>query len=166
MQCRGNLCNVGVAFAATGYYKKINWSKIKTEKWCCADDIALGFFLGDVVWRFLGNIARSFYPHKVFQKVLRQHWTGFFLVQRCLGHIGQHCTRFLPVQCRPKSIMKTKLNRIFPVHCCYEPQGQHCIGFSPVQFCSKSIKTTWNRIFSCEILYGVSWATLHKAFPV
>ena len=27
-QCRGNFCNVGAAFAATGYYQKINRSKI------------------------------------------------------------------------------------------------------------------------------------------
>ena len=32
MQCRGNLCNVGAAVAATGYYQKINWSKKKLPK--------------------------------------------------------------------------------------------------------------------------------------
>ena len=29
MQCRLNLSNLGVAFAATGYYQKINRSKVK-----------------------------------------------------------------------------------------------------------------------------------------
>ena len=32
VQCRGSLCNVGVAFAATDYYQKINQSKIKIDK--------------------------------------------------------------------------------------------------------------------------------------
>ena len=81
---------------------------------------------------------------KIVPKVLRQHCTGFFyaklsaaswatlhkvmlpqkyynnieqdfLAQCCLEFLGQHCTRFLPVQCCPKSIKKT-LNKIFPVH--------------------------------------------------
>ena len=32
-------------------------------------------------------------------KVLRQHWSGLFLVQCCLESFGQHCTRFLLIQC-------------------------------------------------------------------
>ena len=38
--------------------------------------------------------------------------TGFFSLQCCLELPGQHCTRFLPVQCCRKSI-KTTLNRAF-----------------------------------------------------
>ena len=32
VQCQGSLCNVGVAFAATDYYQKINQSKIQIAK--------------------------------------------------------------------------------------------------------------------------------------
>ena len=31
-------------------------------------------------------------------------------------------------------------------------------GFLPVQYCPKSIKTTLNRIFTCAMLSGTSWA--------
>ena len=58
VKCQGNLCNVG---AATGYYQKINWSKIKFAKKWYSDDIGLGFFLCNVVWSLLGNIAQGFY---------------------------------------------------------------------------------------------------------
>ena len=114
VQCRGNLCNVGAAFAATGYYWKINRSKIKiAEKWC-SDDIALGFFLCSVVWSLLDNIVQGFYLCNVVPRVLRQHWAGFFPVRCCLEPLGQHCTRFLQllVQCCPKRI-KTTLDRFF-----------------------------------------------------
>ena len=57
VQCRGSLCNVG----ATGYYQKVNWSKIKIAENCCSDDSSLSFFLCYVVWILLGNITQGFY---------------------------------------------------------------------------------------------------------
>ena len=46
VQCQENLCNVGVSFEATGYYQKINRSKIKiAEKVCCLENNTLTFFL-------------------------------------------------------------------------------------------------------------------------
>ena len=69
-------------------------------------------------------------------------------MQCCLEPLRQHCTRFLPVQCCPKSI-KTTLNRIFPVQCCLEPLGQHGTRF--FQFlCNvvlRKFKTTLKNIF-------------------
>ena len=50
------------------------------------------------------------------------------------------------------------------MQCHLESQGQHCLGYLLVQCCSKSIKTTLNRIFSCALLSGASWITLHKVF--
>ena len=44
--------------------------------------------------------------------MLRQHCTGFFLVQDYLEPLGQHYRGFWPIQCCPKSIKKT-LHRIF-----------------------------------------------------
>ena len=44
--------------------------------------------------------------------------------------------------------------------------GRSCNSFLPVECCPKSIKTTLIRIFSCAMLSGAFWATLHKAVPV
>ena len=54
----------------------------------------------------------GFYLCNVVPRVLRQHWTGFFLVHFSLEPQGQHCLGYLLVQCCPKNI-KTTLNRIF-----------------------------------------------------
>ena len=70
VQCRENLCNVCPAFAATGYYKKINRFKIKTaENLCYSDDIALDLFQYNVVWSLLGNIAQGFCLCNVARRV-------------------------------------------------------------------------------------------------
>ena len=52
VQSQESLYNVGTAFAATGYYQKINRSKTKiAEKWCYADDNALACtILSGVSW--------------------------------------------------------------------------------------------------------------------
>ena len=153
VQCQENVCNVGGAFVAADYHQKIKRFKVKiAKKWCYSDDIGFfpvqcclesleqcctefvpvqccqDFFMWNVFWRLLDNIAQGFYLCNVVPKVLRQHWAGFLPVQFCLEPIGQHCTRFLPVQC-----------------------------------CPNSIKTKLNRIFSCVMLSGASWITLHKA---
>ena len=95
-------------------------------------------------------ITQGFYLCNFVPRVLRQNWTGFFSVHCCLEPHGQHCTRFLPVQCCPKSI-KTTLNRIFSCALLsLEPQGQHCIGYLTVQCCPRSIKTTLNKIFPVQ----------------
>ena len=110
-QCRENLCNAGAAFAATGYYQKINRFKIKfAEKWCYSDDI--GFFPVQCCLESLGQHCTEFLLCNVVPRVLRHYWTGFFHVKCFLEVLGQHYTRFLPVQCCPKAI-KTILNRIY-----------------------------------------------------
>ena len=107
------LCNVGVAFAATGYYQKINQFKIKTaEKWCYSGDIALDFsyaILPGVSWTTL---------HRIFTcvtcclKSIKTTSNKIFTFQCCLEALGKHCTKHLPVQCCPKRIKKT-LNKLF-----------------------------------------------------
>ena len=74
------------------------------------------------VWRLLGNIAQSFYLCNVVPRVLRQHWTEFYHVQYSLEPLWQHCTKFLPVQCCPKSI-NTTFSRIFS---CAMLSGSSC----------------------------------------
>ena len=132
------------------YYQKINRFKIKiAEKWCYSYDIGF-FFLCNVVWSLLVNIAQSFclcnvvsksitkllsrilsyemfsegswttrftqdfYLRNVVPRLLRQHWAGFipgFYWMFFVVALGQHCTRFLPVQYCLKSI-KATLNRV------------------------------------------------------
>ena len=55
-----DICAV-LTIAATGYYQKTNRYKIKIAGKCCSDDIALGFFLCNVVWSLLDNIVQGFY---------------------------------------------------------------------------------------------------------
>ena len=106
-------------------------------------------------WSISDNITLGFEPCNVVARVLRRDWTGAFLIQCCLEHLG-HCVGFCLVQCCPKSI-KTTFNRIFVMQWCLKHLGQHCIGFWPVQCCPKSINTTLNRIFSYAILsWGIS----------
>ena len=76
------------------------------------DNIEQDFFPCDVIWSLLDNIAQGFCMCNVVPRVLRQNWIESFLVQCCLEHQGQHCLRYLLVQCYPKTI-KTTLNRIF-----------------------------------------------------
>ena len=53
---------------------------------------------------------------------------------------------------------------LFSVQCYLQLLGQHYTKFSLVQCCLKSIMTTLNRNFSCAMLSGTSWATLHTVF--
>ena len=79
---------------------------------CCTKSIKTILNLCNVALSQLDNIAQGFYLCNVGSRVLRRHWTGFFPVQYCLEPLGQHCRKFLIVQCCPKSI-KTPLNMIF-----------------------------------------------------
>ena len=58
----------------------------------------------------------------VVQRVLRQHCTGFLLIQSCLERLGQHCIRISAVQWCPKSI-KTTLDKIFSDAMLFEAFG-------------------------------------------
>ena len=114
----------------------------------------------------LGNtdkIVRNILPVQCCSRVLRQHRTGFFPVQRCLKLLGEHCTRFYQCNKVPR-VLRQQWTRFFPVQCCLEPLGQHCTKFLLVQCCPKRINTILNTIFSCAMLSGASWATLHKDF--
>ena len=111
------------------------------------------FFLNKVVWSLSGNISYSFQLWNVFSRVLRQQWTGFFLMQCCLEPLRQHYIEVLSVQCCPDSIKK-HCTGFFLIQTCLQPLRQHCIKFWPVQCCPKGIKTTFHRIFSCAMLSG------------
>ena len=75
----GNLGNVGAAFPATGFYKKINWSKMKIGN-KLRQHIEQDFFMCNVVGSFLDNTAEGFFSNlcNVVPRKLRQHFTGFF----------------------------------------------------------------------------------------
>ena len=114
VQYRLNLDNVGVVFAATGYYQKINPSKIKIpEKWPDVVQTALRWTFSCVMLSIATLTIHylRFFRCNIVSEVLRQHCSGFFPVQ-CLSIVAprQHCLGFCPVQCCPKSI-KTTLNR-------------------------------------------------------
>ena len=97
------------------------------------------FFMCNVVWRLLDNIAQGFYLCNVVPKVLRQHWTGFFPVQCCVQDFflcNVVCSQFLPVQCCPKSI-KATLSRFFS-----------CVMFSGVSWSNyQDFVFSWNLSF-------------------
>ena len=77
-----------------------------------SDNFAQDFFLSKVVWSLSDNISMGFQLCNFFSGVLRQQWTGFFLMQCCLEPLRQHCIEIWPVQYCPKSIKKT-LHGIF-----------------------------------------------------
>ena len=52
----------------------------------------------------------------------------------------------------------------FTVQCYLDPLGQPCATTLLVQCCPKTLGTTLNSIFSCAMLSGASWTTLHKDF--
>ena len=114
VQYRLNLNNVGVVFAATDYYQKINPSKIKIpEKWPDVVQTALRWTFSCVMLSIATLTIHylRFFRCNIVSEVLRQHCSGFFPVQ-CLSIVAprQHCLGLCPVQCSPKSI-KTTLNR-------------------------------------------------------
>ena len=124
VQYRLSLNNVGVVFAATGYYQKINRSKIKIpEKWPDVIQTALRWTFSCVMLSraTLTIHYLRFFRCNIVSEVLSQHCSRFFPVQ-CLSILAsrQYCLGFWPVQCCPKSI-KTTLNRIFLTQCCLEP---------------------------------------------
>ena len=89
VQCQQNLSNVSVAFAATGYCQKINWSKIKiAKKWHYSDWTFSCAFMSGVTEGQHCNVVPG---------VLRQYCKGFFLAQWYPEPQGQHCTGILPV---------------------------------------------------------------------
>ena len=59
--------------------------------WRLLDNIAQGFYLGQ---HCLGYLLVQYYP-----KSIKGTLTGSFHVQCCLEPFGQHCTRFLLVEC-------------------------------------------------------------------
>ena len=71
----GKSVQCGAVLAATGYYQKINWSKIKIAiKWFYSDDIDWDFFMWNVVqlvvWNLMDRIAKGFtYPYNVAPKI-------------------------------------------------------------------------------------------------
>ena len=70
VQCKENLCNVGMVFAAASHYQKINWPKIKIAvKWFCSDDIENNFFLCIVVLSLKDNTRQGFYLCNIVPRV-------------------------------------------------------------------------------------------------
>ena len=142
VQCWGNLCNIGTAFAAASYYQKINWSKIKIDKkWCCSENNALNFFLYNVAWSLL-VITQGFYLCNVVWSLLDTTAQGFYLYlcnvvprelwQQGKGHQGQRY------------------------------QGQYYMAFFLCNIVQGALRQQCTGFFFCSILPRVSWETLHK----
>ena len=122
----------------------------------------LTFFLYNCLWSLLG-ITQDFQLCNVVPIVLKQHSTVPIPVQFCLESLRQHCTRILPVECRPKSIT-TILNKIFSCAMLSEASWTTLNNILLVQYSTESIQTTFNRNFFCKMLSEASWTTLHKDF--
>ena len=91
----GKFVNVSAAFAAISYYKKnyLVQNKIH-QKVMLFRRLCTEFFLCNVVWSLLVNIAPGFYLCNVVPIVLRKYWTKLFHVQCCLEPLGPCCTRY------------------------------------------------------------------------
>ena len=177
VQCQRNLYYVGVVFAATSCYQKINWSKMKiTKKWpnvvprilhwvffpvqCCLE--SPGQHLSQAVKSIKSLLTRIFSCAMLFEN----SWATLH-------------TRFLPLQCCLKSI-RTTLNRIFfcsllsgasrtimhlgilPVQCCTMANIELFWGKQPMQCCIHLVGTT----HSIGILYGNGNQQQQSAMPL
>ena len=78
MQCRENLCNIGAAFAETGYCQNINWFKIKI-----AEVMLFRHYTG-------------FFPMQCCLESFGQHSTGFLPVQCYPKSIATILNRIFP----------------------------------------------------------------------
>ena len=83
--------------------KKLTSSKWKLPK-SDAIQMTLGFFLCNVIWSLLSNIARVFACAMLSQDYYHIIEQDFFMWKCFLEALGQHCTRFLHLQCCPKTI--------------------------------------------------------------
>ena len=109
--------------------------------------------LSGVSWAILHRVFACAMLSQEYYHIIEQ---DFFYVKCFLEALGKRCTRFLPVQCCPKSI-KTTLNRIFFLCnvvwsqfenitqsfylCNVVPKvlRQHWTGFFPVQCCLEAL---------------------------
>ena len=164
VQCRGSLCNVVTTFGATGYYQKINRSKIKiAEKDVAQKTIHLPFscriFYG-VPGYYTGHLAVKYCPSSI-KTTLNSSFSSAMLSRATWTTLYKDFVYLCNVVPR---VLRQNWTRIFPVQRCLEPLGQHWTRILPVQCCPKSIKTTLNYKFSCAMMSGASWTTLHKDF--
>ena len=155
------------AFAATSYYQRINWFKIKiTKKWCHSDNIALGFFMCNIDWSLLNNIGQGFYLHNVVPRVLRQHWRRFFLYNvawSLLDNMAQDYFSYFAQCCRKK--IKTTLKKIFLVPCCLQPQGRY-IGFFLWNIFPRALRQHSTRFFIVQCYWQPLGQHCTRLLPV
>ena len=112
--CRRNLNNIGVEFAATRHYLKINWSKMKiVEK---RPDVVQRTLHWNFSCAMLSGASRTTLHRPFTCAMLSQEYQDnteqVFPVHCCLEAQGQHYMELLSVQCCLKSIT-IKLHRIF-----------------------------------------------------
>ena len=69
------------------FHKDFTYAMLSQEYW---NNIEQFFFLCNVVWNLLGNTVQEFYLCNIVPTVLRQHWTGLFLVECCVEPLGKH----------------------------------------------------------------------------
>ena len=121
------------------------------------DNIAQRFFMCNVVWCCLDNMAQGFFIYFVqcCPKKIKTTLKKVFLVRGCLQPQGQHYIGFFLWNIVPK-VLRQHCTGFFSVQCYLQPLWQHCTRFLPVQCWPKRIKTTLNRIFSCAMLSGTA----------
>ena len=165
VQCRGNLCNIGATFEATGSYQKINRFKIKiAKKGCCSENNTVSFFLQNFLSSLLA-LHRDFSSAMLSQQEYWDNIEQFFLLCNVAWSLLDNIAQgFYLCNVVPR-VLRQHWAGIFPVQCCLEPLGKHCARILPLQCCpSKSIDTALNSSSSCAMLSVASWTTLHKNF--
>ena len=167
VQCWGNLCNIGAAFAATGYYQNTNRSNIKiAKKRCCS-------LFRRQCTKFFSCVVLpgvSWVLHRDFTSaILSQCTTTTLNIILSCEMLAEALWTTLPemfaCSCAKLSqensdnkekdfacamlsgASRTTLHRVFLVQCC-----------------PRRIKTTLHGTFSCSMLHGASWPTLRKVF--
>ena len=97
--------------------------------------------------------------------VLRRHCTGFFPVQYCLELFGQHCWKLFLCT---RLFLCNFVSGVSRQHCTeiFLAQCTKLLKAFPVERCPRSIKTTLQKIFSCEMLSAVSWRIVKKCIQL
>ena len=112
----------------------------------------------------LGQHCTGFLPVQCCPKNITTTLNRFFHVQCCLEPLGQHCTRFLPVQCSPKCIKTTSNKSFFLCNVIWSILDDNAQDFYLYNVVPRELRQHWKVFFSCAMLPGASWTTLHKVF--
>ena len=99
------------------------------------------FFIYNVVWSNLDNIAQGIFPIQCCPKGIKTNLNRIFSCEMCLELLWQQYLGFYLCNVFPR-VLKQYWTGIFLVQCCLKSLGQHYKRFFLVQYCPRSIKAT------------------------